>query len=249
MGFVKPHTRAQLFDGAVKTSPSSYNRPVVSRPDVTNLPWARQEREKSPLLQSFKDEAERLEREVQSAKHRELQHKTRSMQEMIGSSVTSDQPANDPKRVTGHFNFEVKTKTKPIYVNVQSPVTRSGIETFATSPIPRFSVLNNATTADVSVVRNPPINSLPVSGYTTFTTTQNNDAMKTQLMTSPLEEAAEMTRRMEQLAAERGRQQRQIIEELVQGIPTVRLQFKLFGGKRQEGGLFLHPIVVCMDTT
>lgn len=113
MGCVKPHPRASIFN-----SPSDKNdlhRPLQDEDadDIYRLAetnegsrirtkyrinaenyYKREERESSPLLQSFKDEAEKLEQELQKAKHTELRNKTASLHQLSNSSVKSDLKAS-----------------------------------------------------------------------------------------------------------------------------------------------------------
>lgn len=132
MGCVKPHPRASIFN-----SPSGKNdlhKPLqdedaddIYRLAETNAGsrvrtkyrinaenyYKREERESSPLLQSFKDEAEKLEQELQKAKHVELRNKAASLHQLSNSSVTSDLKSsldgmfktNDPKTGEGRILF------------------------------------------------------------------------------------------------------------------------------------------------
>lgn len=111
MGFIKPRTRAQVFRGAPESSGSSnFARSLSSEEKISgtsskygsdpinNLYRNNDEyynesktfRETSPLLKSFKEETEMLEKELQQARHNEMKHKAQSMRSLNESYVNSD---------------------------------------------------------------------------------------------------------------------------------------------------------------
>lgn len=110
MGFIKPHARARVFKGSHGGSNSStvsrslssedmfngmrskYGRDTINelRRNNNEYDGSKKFRDTSPLLKSFKEETELLEKELQQARQNEMKHKTLSMHNLTESSVNAD---------------------------------------------------------------------------------------------------------------------------------------------------------------
>lgn len=215
MGFIKPRARAQVFRGAHEsTGSSNFARSLSSeekfsgtsskyesdpvnelyRNNDKNYNGSKSFRETSPLLKSFKEETEVLEKELQQARQNEMRHKAQSMRALNESYVNSDfitslgslQRTSELSRSDYPENFQrnsvEKTKTK-------TPLLRG-----------QFGSSND---------------------FKSTLDSLNTEVMKSRMnqwvTTDALYKSQDLLKEMETAAETKCQEQRKIIETLVQG--------------------------------
>ncbi|WAR20896.1 FBX41-like protein, partial [Mya arenaria] len=252
MGFVKPHTRAQLFDqkrgnrGNSNSSNSSSNITNNTYDHTGSVDWRAALRESSPLLQTFKNEANQLENDLLRAKEMELKHKTMSMQTLAKGSgfriPENKRPAAENfERL--HLNYEVKTKQKPASSDFQSSAQNKLVKEYLDKQNWLYSGPRPTTTTsdihnqDTLLLRTPlttehyrrqhPSGRAPQEGtFNQPTTVEHSGAA--------LARSDELLKQMEEFAEGRCRQQRQIIEELVQDMRTKEVDLNHLATERDR---------------
>jgi hypothetical protein len=225
MGFVKPHARAHVFKGTRDGSnSSSFSRSLSSedmfngtsgkhgRDQVNELRRNNNEydasrkftRDTSPLLRSFKEETELLEKELQQARQNEMKHKTLSMHNLTECSVNTDfkksleaiqkptEPKPKPRNTTGEY-----TSINPAHFH-----TNFVNKTKSYEPFPHAQIGSNY-------------------DFKSTLDTLNSEVMKSRMnqwvTTDALYKSQDLLRGMETAAEMKCQEQKGIIEQLIQG--------------------------------
>lgn len=216
MGFVKPHTRANIFDKkeTVRTNiKQNHTNPYCNTTDTTGRqPVSVNEtllqfsgknkdkphyldthiRESSPLLQSFKDEAEVLEMEVQLAKQTEMSHKATSMKNLTNPTIKSD----------------FKSSLDAIHTERASERNKNFLHT---------QNLTNANIGAPTAIHKP----LPSHELRGTLDSLNGEIMKSRLSqwvtSDALYQSRDIIQDMEHAAEEKCKQQRSLIQQLMHG--------------------------------
>lgn len=229
MGFVKPHERSHVFrirdtSGCSNTTPSQssddklfrtnnkYDTDAVNKLRKSNSTFCENGhiREISPLLKSFKEETELLEKELQLARRNEINHKALSMHNLTESSINTDfkvsleaiQSCGEPT-----FKQEVNrgAKSELDTIDTKSP-HRNVVEKTLQRNEPTLTIGQFGNTHDIKTT----LNSL------------NAEVMKSRMnqwvTNDALYKSQDLLREMEVAAENKCQEQRGIIQQLVQGI-------------------------------
>ncbi|KAH3855810.1 uncharacterized protein LOC127871097 [Dreissena polymorpha] len=205
MGFVKPHTRAQLFDTTAtdidnclergpeiwtQRSPCSDAKKVLNKRNLDkNDNWRRELRESSPLLQLFKDESEHLEQEVQRAKIEEIRNKASSMHHLSSSMLFDD----------------YTTKLDSIPINIDNLTGHRGPSLLSFSP---------SLNVNSRIGRGGPSTNISRDGISKMPVTIT-DMTRPGAQTEALSKSHDLLQHMQSIVDEKCLQQRRIIEDLV----------------------------------
>lgn len=242
MSCVRPNPRTSIFNSPRAVATESAD--IRYQDDKgNNLPdtkyrinkanyYIRDEREASPLLQSFKDETALLEMELQKAKQTEMAHKATSFHNLSSSSINIDfrssldniHTCSEPKTKRDKLQFQqlplptLKTTT-PHYPNFASVASSTDVWRFP-SPVldgPFTNVSYSNETFQQNLKNEHPFD-IPVYSSSE---SLNAEVMKSRLQqwatADALYETQDLLKRMEQEAEDKCKQQREIIEQLVQG--------------------------------